>query len=115
MSLGQRGTLPTTMEENMAKIVYGLAEIYWEIDPLLADMKLVARLGNLGELCRLRDGKNTCDSSDTTPFGLPEAQEMEERDRSGGREYGFGSPKSLYRDRRDRRIARLRGHRCGKK
>jgi hypothetical protein len=31
------------------------------------------------------------------------------------REYGFGSPTSRYRDRRDRRCARARGHRCGKK
>jgi len=100
----------------MAKIVYGLSDICWETNPRLADMKLVARLGNLGELCRLRDGKNSFPGADSNPFRLPCAYEPEERDRTGAlREYGFGSPGSLYRDRRDRRCARPRGHRCGKK
>lgn len=101
----------------MAKIVYGLSEIYWEADANLAEMKLLVRLANLGELCRLRDGNVRFQPSmSVDAFRLPCAYEEQERDRSGRqKEYGFGSNGCAWRDRRDRRIARLRGHRCGKK
>lgn len=101
----------------MAKIVPGLSEIYSETDTNLAEMLLLTRLANMGELCRLRDGKNTfpgADSSDTHRHRPWEAEE--ERDRSGRqKEYGFGSPRCAWRDRRDRRAGRARGHRAGKK
>ena len=58
-------------------------------------------------------------SIDAVSFGsnrLPVAMELEERDRSAGeRQYGFGSPGCAWRDRRDRRASRPRGHRAGKK
>ena len=99
----------------MAKIVPGLSEIYSETDTNLAEMLLLTRLANMGDLCRLRDGEFTF-KGDTGIFCLPEATEKQERDRGPGvREFGFGSNGCAWRDRRDRRASRQRGHRAGKK
>lgn len=99
----------------MAKFLIGLSEIYSEPNLEVAAAMRLCRLANMGGLCRLRDGKNT-DCDDNAPFCLPEAEEHQERDRSGRvREFGFGSRESLYRDRKDRRASRARGHRAGKK
>jgi len=101
----------------MAKIVYGLSEIYWETDPTRAEAKLLARIANLGELCRLRDGEFTFPGTEAPGTHRHRPWEAEEeRDRSGRqKEYGFGSNGCAWRDRRDRRMSRCRGHRCGKK
>lgn len=106
------------MEEIMAKIVPGLSEIYSETHPYHAAAMRLQRVVNLGGLCRLRDGEFACDNGTEAPvvFRHRPWEAEEERDRSGGaREYGFGSPNCQYRDRRDRRASRPRGHRAGKK